>query len=89
MNAPTVDTCTAAKRLRDAGFDVSQPEAAVTMGRDAIGSDRDALAAKSDLATLEARMDAKLEALEGRMHRACGFREGAIIAILAGSKLLA
>ena len=47
---------TAAKRLRDAGFDERQTEAAVSMVRDAVGADRDALATKVDLAALEMRM---------------------------------
>ena len=54
MNAATFDTCTAAKRLRDAGFDERQAEAAVSMVRDAVGADRDALATKADLAELRA-----------------------------------
>ena len=56
MNAAAFDTYTAAKRLRDAGFDERQAEAAVSMVRDAVGADRDALATKADLAALEMRM---------------------------------
>ena len=52
MNATTFDTYAAAKRLRDAGFDEDQAEAAVTMVRDAIGSDRDQLATKADIAEI-------------------------------------
>ena len=48
----TFDTYAAAKRLRDAGFDEDQAEAAVTMVRDAIGSDRDQLATKADIAEI-------------------------------------
>lgn len=36
MSAVAFDTCAAAKRLREAGFDEHQAEAAVTMVRDAI-----------------------------------------------------
>ena len=52
MNATTFDTYAAAKRLRGAGFDEDQAEAAVTMVRDAIGSDRDQLATKADIAEI-------------------------------------
>ena len=56
MSTAAFDTYTAAKRLRDAGFDEHQAEAAVSMVRDATGADRDALATKADLAELEARL---------------------------------
>ena len=52
MNATTFDTYAAAKRIRGAGFDEDQAEAAVTMVRDAIGSDRDQLATKADIAEI-------------------------------------
>ena len=72
MNTVTFDTCTAAKHLRDAGFDERQTEAAVSMVRDAVGADRDALATKADL-------DAKLAALEVRMYRALWIQAAALI----------
>ena len=74
MNAATFDTYAAAKRLRDAGFDERQAEAAVSMVRDAAGADREQLATKADVAelkgdvaALESRVDAKLAALEARL----------------------
>ena len=67
MNAATFDTCAAAKRLRDAGFDERQAEAAVSMVRDAAGADREQLATKADLDALESRVDAKLAGLETRL----------------------
>ena len=74
MNAATFDTYAAAKRLRDAGFDERQAEAAVSMVRDAAGADREQLASKADvaelkgdIAALESRVDAKLAALEARL----------------------
>ena len=67
MNAATFDTYAAAKRLRDAGFDERQAEAAVSMMRDAAGADREQLATKADLDALESRVDAKLAALEARL----------------------
>ena len=63
MNAAAFDTYTAAKRLRDAGFDERQAEAAVSMVRDAAGAGRGQLATKADLA--EVRAD--LAALEARL----------------------
>ena len=56
MSAAAFDTYTAAKRLRDAGFDEHQAEAAVSMVRDATGADREQLATKADLADLKADM---------------------------------
>ena len=67
MNAAAFDTYTAAKRLRDAGFDERQAEAAVSMVRDAAGADREQLATKADLDALESRVDAKLATLEARL----------------------
>ena len=65
MNAAAFDTCTAAKRLGDAGFDERQAEAAVTMVRDAAGADREQLATKADLAHFATKAD--LAALETRL----------------------
>ena len=79
MSTATFDTYTAAKHLRDAGFDERQAEAAVSMVRDAVGADRGDradfatkadlahFATKADLAGLESRVDAKLAALEARL----------------------
>ena len=75
MNAATFDTYTAAKRLRDAGFDERQAEAAVSMVRDAAGADREQLATKADLA--EVRAD--LAGLEARMYRALWIQAAALI----------
>ena len=60
MNTVTFDTYTAAKHLRDAGFDERQAEAAVSMVRDAVGAVREALATKADLAELRAATRADL-----------------------------
>ena len=60
MNTVTFDTYAAAKHLRDAGFDERQAEAAVSMVRDAVGADREALATKADLAELRAATRADL-----------------------------
>ena len=67
MSIGDFDTCTAAKHLRDAGFDEGQAEAAVSMVRSALGADREQLATKADLkaglAALEARLTWRLVAL--------------------------
>ena len=65
MNAATFDTYAAAKRLRDAGFDERQAEAAVSMMRDAAGADREQLATKADLAEVRADLaDLKADMLK-------------------------
>ena len=56
MSAAAFDTYTAAKHLRDAGFDERQAEAAVSMVRDAVSADRDEVATKADIADLKADM---------------------------------
>ena len=71
MSAMAFDTYTAAKRLRDAGFNEHQAEAAVTMVRDAVGADREARVTKADLdaatSGLESRLTARMDAIEARM----------------------
>ena len=96
MNAATFDTYAAAKRLRDAGFDERQAEAAVSMVRDAAGADREQLATKADLAevradlaTLETRLradlatKADLETLRSEMRWMLAFQAALILAIAA------
>ena len=65
------DTYTAAKRLRDAGFNEHQAEAAVTMVRDAVVADQEARATKADvdaaISGLESRLTARMDVLEARM----------------------
>ena len=65
------DTYTAAKRLRNAGFNEHQAEAAVTMVRDAVVADQEARATKADvdaaISGLETRLTARMDALEARM----------------------
>ena len=60
MNAATFDTYTAAKQLRDAGFNELQAEAAVSMVRDAVGADHEQLATKADLETAIADLKADM-----------------------------
>ena len=96
MNAAAFDTYTAAKRLRDAGFDERQAEAAVSMVRDAAGADREQLATKADLAevradlaALETRLradlatKADLETLRSELRWMLAFQAALILAIAA------
>ena len=96
MNAATFDTYAAAKRLREAGFDERQAEAAVSMVRDAAGADREQLATKADLAevraalaALETRLrsdlatKADLETLRSEMRWMLAFQAALILAIAA------
>ena len=96
MNAAAFDTYTAAKRLRDAGFDERQAEAAVSMVRDAAGAEREQLATKADLAevradlaALETRLradlatKADLETLRSELRWMLAFQAALILAIAA------
>ena len=96
MNTVTFDTYAAAKRLRDAGFDERQAEAAVSMVRDAAGADREQLATKADLAevradlaALETRLradlatKADLETLRSELRWMLAFQAALILAIAA------
>ena len=81
MSIGDFDTCTAAKHLRDAGFEEGQAEAAVSMVRSAAGADREQLAAKAGLASLEARRQPHSAAgLSGRLQCSPGVpaREGGV-----------
>ena len=93
MSTATFDTYTAAKHLRDAGFDERQAEAAVSIVRDAVGAERGELATKADLAAaiaaLETRLmntlatKAELATLRGEMRWMLGFQAALILAIAA------
>ena len=74
MTAAAFDTYTAAKRLRDAGFDERQAEAAVSMVRDATGAERDALATKADLDRFATKTDLAnvRKELKADLHREIG-----------------
>ena len=77
MTSTTFHIYAAAKRLREAGFDEDQAEAAVTMVRDAVGADRDALATNTDLA-----------ALESWIYRALWMQGAALAALILAARLL-
>ena len=65
MLTTAFDTYAAAKRLRDAGFDERQAEAAVSMVRDAAGADLANLATKADIDALRTATKADITALKG------------------------
>ena len=87
MASTTFDTLRVARDLEAAGVDRRQAEAHAEALRQAATADRDELATKMDLDTLEARMNARFEALEGRMYRMFWIQGGAIVAIMAALKL--
>ena len=86
MNAATFDTYAAAKRLRDAGFDERQAEAAVSMVRDAAGADREHLATKADLAELKAELKADLAELKAELKADLAELKGDVEALRASTK---
>ena len=87
MASTTFDTLRVARDLEAAGVDRRQAEAHAEALRQAATADRGELATKMDLDTLEARMNARFEALEGRMYRMFWIQGGAIVAIMAALKL--
>ena len=87
MTSTTFDTLRAARDLEAAGIDRKQAEAHAEALRQAATADRDELATKTDLDALEARMNARFEALEGRMYRMFWIQGGAIVAIITALKL--
>ena len=87
MASTTFDTLRVARDLEAAGVDRGQAEARAEALRQAATADCDELATKMDLDTLEARMNARFEALEGRMYRMFWIQGGAIVAIMAALKL--
>ena len=88
MASTAFDTLRVARDLEAAGVDRRQAEAHAEALRQAATADRDELATKMDLDTLEARMNARFEALEGRMYRMFWIQGGAIVAIMTALKLL-
>ena len=85
MTSTTFDALRAARDLEAAGVERKQAEVFADVLRQAATADRDELATKTDLAGLRA----DLAAVEGRIYRALWIQGGALVAILAGLKLLA
>ena len=82
MTVATFDTCAAAKRLRDAGFDESQAEAAVAMVRDAF---TEGVATKADIRSAVSDLRAGLRELRAEFRTALAFVAALLIALLGRS----
>ena len=64
MNATTFDSLSALRRLKEAGLEQGPAEAIAETMREATAANREDLATKADLATLEARIKAEFKALK-------------------------
>ena len=74
MSAVAFDTLAVARNLEAAGLERAHAEAIADAVRDAAGADREQLATKSDLGTLEDRITAKLAtAVAGLERRFIGY----------------
>ena len=67
MTSTDFDSISAAKRLRDAGFNADQAQAIVEGMRQAATADRNELASKADVAALRAESKADIAALRIEM----------------------
>ena len=72
-----IDTLRASRRLREAGFEEAQADALVGVLADDVS---DNVATKSDIALLEERLSARVDALEQRMM----IRLGGLVAVATG-----
>ena len=91
MTAGAFDTLRAARDLEAAGFERRQTEAiatAINHSDEHTATKTDIKALNADVKALEARVDAKLEALEGRIYRALWMQGAALAALILAAKLL-
>ena len=72
-----IDTLRASRRLREAGFEEAQADALVGVLADDVSEN---VATKSDIALLEERLSARIDALEQRMM----IRLGGLVAVATG-----
>ena len=72
-----IDTLRASRRLQEAGFEEAQADALVGVLADDLA---DSVATKSDIALLEERLNARINALEQRMI----IRLGGLVALATG-----
>ena len=85
------DTLRAARDLEAAGFERRQAEAiatAINHGDEHTATKADVKALEADIKALEVRVDAKLEALEGRIYRALWMQGAALAALILAARLL-
>ena len=89
MNATTFDSLSAARRLKEAGLEQGPAEAIAETMREATAANREDLATKADLATLEARLKAEFKAeLSATANRIITINLIALGILLAALKLL-
>ena len=91
MTAAAFDTLRAARNLEAAGFERRQAEAiatAINHSDEHTATKAGVKALEADIKALEARVDAKLEALEGRIYRALWMQGAALAALILAAKLL-
>ena len=91
MTAAAFDTLRAARDLEAAGFERRQAEAiatAINHSDEHTATKADIKALNADIKALEVRVDAKLEALEGRIYRALWMQGAALAALILAAKLL-
>lgn len=91
MTAAAFDTLRAARDLEAAGFERRQAEAiatAINHGDEHTATKADVKALEADIKALEVRVDAKLEALEGRIYRALWMQGAALAALILAARLL-
>ena len=91
MTAAAFDTLRAARDLEAAGFERRQAEAiatAINHSDEHTATKAGVKALEADIKALEARVDAKLEALEGRIYRALWMQGAALAALILAAKLL-
>ena len=77
-----IDTLRASRRLQEAGFEEAQADALVGVLADDLA---DSVATKSDIALLEERLNARIDALEQRMI----IRVGGLVALATGLTIAA
>ena len=77
-----IDTLRASRRLQEAGFEEAQADALVGVLADDLA---DSVATKSDIALLEERLNARIDALEQRMI----IRLGGLVALATGLTIAA
>ena len=91
MTAAAFDTLRAARDLEAAGFERRQAEAiatAINHSDEHTATKADVKALEADIKALEVRVDAKLEALEGRIYRALWMQGAALAALILAARLL-
>ena len=82
-NSAAFDTLAAARELEDAGVARDHAAAIASIARRAAVADRDALATKANIASVET----KIAELETRIYRALWLQAAGLVAIMVGLKV--